>query len=301
MIQSALTNRMSQDLTVTLVEYPSDALREAIVKAVSQLYPSLDNWVIYLSDYTSSIPYRSRQEHPDIKISRANLEELYRRVLWLSETQITKYDECEDKSEMELRELADKDIEVLAKEISAKLNYLGEIKNVEFVIDRISDHIPTFSFIKSTIIEKEWISYETNEKRYYEIESAIDAEFGMKMFEKIKEACPNKEVVVNDRIDSTWKNLNTERRDYLNGLDLKSNCIIIDGHNRLGDSNIWTEFNFTNALSILPSQATVGCSMKTENRNDWEQKLMNTENRLSPQQLEELFTKELTTIISDKE
>ncbi len=301
LIQSALTNRISKDILVTLIEYPRETIKEAVEDAVSNLYPNLDSGVTYLSDYTSSIPYKSMKEHPYIEASTHNLEEMYRRIFWLKSSYIINYKECKDKSEIELRELADKDITTLATEISAKLNTLDEIKKVELVIDRISHHIRSLSALKRSIGTREWVSYNENPVRYHEIESEVDTEYGKKMFESVKEGSPDKEVVVNEMIDSTWKNLDKNRREYLQSIDLKSNCLIIDGHNWLGDPNYNTEFTFTNALTIDPSGASVWCSMKSDNRNKWENRLITTNNRLSEQQIEALLTEELTKMLSTNE
>jgi hypothetical protein len=93
--------------------------------------------------------------------------------------------------------------------------------------------------------------------RYHEIESEVDNEYGRKLFESVKEGCTDKEVAVNEMIDSTWNSLDKSRREYLQSIDLESNCLIIDGHNWLGDPNYNTEFTFTNALTIDPSAASV--------------------------------------------
>lgn len=295
-IQSIIAD-ISKDIEITLLEYPQNKSQEEVKWLVSELYPTIEDWTIYLSDYTSSIPYDISKDSTKTLVKK-NLEEIYRKVFWLNASTITSYDECRDKSEQELRKFADRDIEVLAKVTADKLNSLDAIQRVEVVTDCLSHHIASLGRLRRILKENEWVTYDNNKERYAEIDKNIHDEYGQKLYRKIQQECSNKEVVLNDMIDMSWSSLDTERRSYLKSIDREDLCLINDGHNRLWNPNNWTEFRFNNALTIAPDSWSLWHHMERENRQKWEKRLMNAD-RLPTRELEESLKSELLKILKN--
>lgn len=292
-----IVQRMSEETEVNLISYPKEETQQSIQTAVAKLYPTLDEPVVYLSDYTSSVSYETAyKDYPDRDIQRVSLEELYRAVFWLKASQIAKWDECKGKSTEQLREIATRDIDILVTEMANKLNDLEIIQRVELVTDCLSHHISSMRGFMKSMLQAEWVTYDNNKTRYREIENNVHAEFGEMMLEKLQVACPEKAIELNLMIDKSWSRMTGDRRKYLESIDVEHFCLINDGHNWLGDPNNGTDFNFASALLLWPSEASLWNSMQTTNKRKREERLSDA-SRLGKAELEERFISELSKIL----
>lgn len=271
LVKSALEGLYGNDITITLTAYPQWMTTEDVETAVKDVYPTLDSWTVYLSDWTSRIPYRLRDQDAKTRnIRQDDLEDLYRKLKWWKTPAISEYDDCEDKNESEIRLLADKDITIIAESLSQIINTLDDIQSVELVLSRITDHIPSLTMLRNHIEDQ----LPENDQRLesFEIGDEIRLEYWNKLLALLQTICPNKEVNLNTVI-SNYSKLDKDKLNYLSNIDNSNVCIINDWHNRIGDPNNWTNYLFFKSIVLDPIRGSLHF-MNEDNLATWNLKLM---------------------------